>query len=112
MNPEQFRAEASAIESEIGKFIVGQKDLVRQSLMTLIAGGNALLEGVPGLGKTMLIRTMSEVMDVKFSRIQFTPDLMPADIVGTNIIAEDENGVRRFQFEPGPISPIWCWRTK
>ena len=103
MTPEQFRATASAIESEIGKFIVGQKDLVRQSLITLLAGGNALLEGVPGLGKTMLIRTMSEVMDVKFSRIQFTPDLMPADIVGTNIIAEDENGVRRFQFEPGPI---------
>lgn len=103
MNPEQFRATATAIESEIGKFIVGQKELIRQTLMTLLAGGNALLEGVPGLGKTMLIRTMSEVMDVQFSRIQFTPDLMPADIVGTNIIAEDENGVRRFKFESGPI---------
>ena len=103
MTPEEFRTTAAAIEQEIGRFIVGQRELVRQTLITLLAGGNALLEGVPGLGKTMLVRTMSEVMDVRFSRIQFTPDLMPADIVGTNIIAEDENGVRRFQFEAGPI---------
>ncbi len=103
LTPEQFRLTASAVEREIGKFIVGQRDLVRQTLITLLAGGNALLEGVPGLGKTMLVRTMSEVMDIHFSRIQFTPDLMPADIVGTNIIAEDEHGVRRFQFEAGPI---------
>ena len=103
MTPEQFRATASAVEREIGRFIVGQRALIRQTLMTMLAGGNALLEGVPGLGKTMLVRTMSEVMDIQFSRIQFTPDLMPADIVGTNIITEDENGIRRFQFEAGPI---------
>jgi MoxR-like ATPase len=103
MTPEQFRATASAVEREIGRFIVGQRALIRQTLMTMLAGGNALLEGVPGLGKTMLVRTMSEVMDIQFSRIQFTPDLMPADIVGTNIITEDENGVRRFQFEAGPV---------
>ncbi|HEX8683302.1 MAG TPA: MoxR family ATPase [Ardenticatenaceae bacterium] len=103
MTPEQFRATASAVEREIGRFIVGQRALIRQTLMTMLAGGNALLEGVPGLGKTMLVRTMSEVMDIQFSRIQFTPDLMPADIVGTNIITEDENGIRRFQFEAGPV---------
>lgn len=103
ITPQQFRATAHAIEKEIARFIVGQETLVRQTLITLLAGGNALLEGVPGLGKTMLVRTMSEVMDIHFSRIQFTPDLMPADIVGTNIIAEDEDGRRRFQFERGPI---------
>lgn len=100
---EQFRSTATAIKREIGRFIVGQRELVHQTLITLLAGGNALLEGVPGLGKTMLVRTMSEVMDIEFSRIQFTPDLMPADIVGTNVIAEDENGRRYFQFERGPI---------
>ena len=103
ITPQQFRATAHAIEKEIARFIVGQEALVRQTLITLLAGGNALLEGVPGLGKTMLVRTMSDVMDIHFSRIQFTPDLMPADIVGTNIIAEDEQGRRRFQFERGPI---------
>src|SRR5690554_4472688 len=103
MNADQFRQIAVEIEQQVGTFIVGQKALIRQTLITLLAGGNALLEGVPGLGKTMLVRTMAEVMDVSFSRIQFTPDLMPADIVGTNIIVEDESGRRRFQFEPGPI---------
>lgn len=103
MTPDDFRRTALTIEQEIGRFIVGQRDLIRQTLITLLAGGNALLEGVPGLGKTMLVRTMAEVMDVHFSRIQFTPDLMPADIVGTNIIGEDERGVKRFQFEAGPI---------
>ncbi|MDQ4077517.1 MAG: AAA family ATPase, partial [Chloroflexota bacterium] len=103
ITPEQFRTTATTIEKEVGRFIVGQRELIRQTLVTLLAGGNALLEGVPGLGKTMLVRTLSEVMDVRFSRIQFTPDLMPADIVGTNIIMEDESGVRRFQFESGPI---------
>ncbi|MBA3532301.1 MAG: MoxR family ATPase [Ardenticatenales bacterium] len=103
LTPEQFRATAATIENEIGRFIVGQRELVHQTLVTLLAGGNALLEGVPGLGKTMLVRTMAEVMDIHFSRIQFTPDLMPADIVGTNVIGEDANGTRRFQFEAGPI---------
>ncbi len=103
MTPEQFNETANAIESQVSRVIVGQRDIVRQTLITLLAGGNALLEGVPGLGKTMLVRTLAQVLDCKFSRIQFTPDLMPADIVGTNILVEDANGARRFQFEPGPV---------
>jgi MoxR-like ATPase len=100
--PERFSELATAIEAEVGRFIVGQNQLVRQTLISLLAGSHALLEGVPGLGKTMLVRTMSEALDLGFSRIQFTPDLMPADIVGTNIIVE-EGGERRFRFQPGPI---------
>jgi MoxR-like ATPase len=102
MEPERFAEMATAIEAEVGRFIVGQRDLVRQTLISLLAGSHALLEGVPGLGKTMLVRTMAEALELGFSRIQFTPDLMPADIVGTNIIVE-EGGERRFRFEPGPI---------
>ncbi|MCX7681346.1 MAG: MoxR family ATPase [Anaerolineae bacterium] len=100
---DEFTATALAIEAEVAKFIVGQRELIRQTLITLLAGGNALLEGVPGLGKTMLVRSLAQAINCRFSRIQFTPDLMPADIVGTNIIVEDEEGRRRFQFEPGPI---------
>jgi MoxR-like ATPase len=103
LSPEAFRETAAAIEAQIGRVIVGQKELIRQTLITLLAGGNALLEGVPGLGKTMLVRTLAQAVDCAFSRIQFTPDLMPADIVGTNLIVEDENGRRQFQFEPGPV---------
>jgi MoxR-like ATPase len=103
LSPEHYRAAAHAIEAEVGKMIVGQRQLVRATLVTLLAGGNALLEGVPGLAKTTLVRTLSEVIDCPFSRIQFTPDLMPADIVGTTIIAEDEQGRKQFRFEPGPI---------
>jgi MoxR-like ATPase len=100
---DEFRAVAAEIEAQVGRVIVGQGELVRHTLVTLLAGGNALLEGVPGLGKTMLVRTLSQAIDCSFSRIQFTPDLMPADIVGTNLIAEDEQGRRQFQFESGPI---------
>jgi MoxR-like ATPase len=100
---EQFRDTAAAIEAQVGQVIVGQKELVRHTLVTLLAGGNALLEGVPGLGKTMLVRTLAEAIDCNFSRIQFTPDLMPSDIVGTNLIVEDEQGRRQFQFEAGPV---------
>lgn len=103
ISPEQFRATAAAIETQVGRVIVGQQELVRQTMTTLLAGGNALLEGVPGLGKTMLVRTMAQAIDCAFARIQFTPDLMPSDIVGTNLIVEDENGRRQFQFEAGPI---------
>lgn len=103
MNVDEFRVVAAAIEAQVGQVIVGQKLLVRETLVTLLAGGNALLEGVPGLGKTLLVRTLSEAIDCSFSRIQFTPDLMPADITGTNLIAEDEQGRRQFQFEEGPI---------
>jgi MoxR-like ATPase len=102
MSPERFAELATGIETEVGRFIVGQGQLVRQTLISLLAGSHALLEGVPGLGKTMLVRTMSEALDLGFSRIQFTPDLMPADIVGTNIIVE-EGGERRFRFQQGPI---------
>jgi MoxR-like ATPase len=103
LTAEDFTSIARSIEAEIGKVIVGQKELIRQTLITLLANGNALLEGVPGLGKTMLVRSLAQAVDCHFSRIQFTPDLMPADIVGTNIIVEDEEGRRHFQFEAGPV---------
>jgi MoxR-like ATPase len=102
LSPERFAELAGAIEREVGVFIVGQQQLVRQTLISLLAGSHALLEGVPGLGKTMLVRTLAEALELGFSRIQFTPDLMPADIVGTNIIVE-EGGERRFRFQQGPI---------
>lgn len=91
------------VEQEVGKAIIGQKDIVRQVIIAILAGGNVLLEGVPGLGKTQLVKTLSRVLDLMFSRIQFTPDLMPADVVGTNIIARDESGNSRFEFQKGPI---------
>ncbi|MBN1681904.1 MAG: MoxR family ATPase [Anaerolineae bacterium] len=100
---DEFFETANAIINQVGKVIVGQNLVVRQVLMCIISGGHALLEGVPGLGKTMLIRTLSDVLDLKFSRIQFTPDLMPADIVGTNIMEEREDGRRYFRFEAGPV---------
>jgi MoxR-like ATPase len=100
--PEAFAERARAIEQEIGRVIVGQRDLVRQTLTGLLANSHVLLEGVPGLGKTMLVRTIADVIDCSFNRIQFTPDLMPADITGTNILIE-EGGSRVFRFQPGPI---------
>jgi MoxR-like ATPase len=103
ISPEQFRETAARIEAEVGNYIVGQRDVVRHTLICLIAGGHALLEGVPGLGKTMLVRTLARVLDLTFARIQFTPDLMPADIVGTDILEEAEDGRREFRFQPGPV---------
>ncbi len=100
---DEFQQTAQAILREVGKVIVGQQTVVQQVLMCIISGGHALLEGVPGLGKTMLIRTLADVLDLKFSRIQFTPDLMPADIIGTNIMEEGEDGRRTFRFEAGPV---------
>ncbi len=100
---EQFSEIARNIEAEVGKVIVGQQEVVRSTLICMLAGGHALLEGVPGLGKTMLIRTLGDVLNLKFSRIQFTPDLMPADIVGTDILEETEDGRREFRFQAGPI---------
>lgn len=91
------------VENEIGKAIIGQKDIVRQVLIAIFTGGNVLLEGSPGLGKTQLVKTLSKVLDLPFSRIQFTPDLMPADVVGTNIIIKDSKGNSAFQFQKGPI---------
>ena len=104
MTVENFRHTVAMIENEVGKFIVGQQGLVRQLLLTLLGGGNALLEGAPGLGKTMLIQTLAQVIHCGFCRIQFTPDLMPADIVGTTVISVEETSQQRyFRFEPGPI---------
>ena len=103
ISPEEFRKRALAIEQELGQVIVGQRELIRQVVITLLAGGNGLLEGVPGLAKTTLVRTLADVIDCSFSRIQFTPDLMPADIVGTTLISEDQSGRKAFRFEPGPI---------
>ncbi len=103
MSIADFRSIAAQIESEVGSAIVGQAEVVREVMICLIAGSHALLEGAPGLGKTMLVRTLSQVLELDFSRIQFTPDLMPADITGTNILIEDERGARQFVFQPGPV---------
>jgi MoxR-like ATPase len=99
----QFRAAYARVRAEIGKVIVGHPDVVDGVLTCLFVGGHCLLEGVPGLGKTLLVRTLSQVLDLKFNRVQFTPDLMPSDIIGTNIIAEAADGKRVFTFQPGPI---------
>src|SRR3989339_1535106 len=90
------------ILSEVGKVIVGQRDVIEQVVISMLCDGNALLEGYPGLAKTLIVRTLSELMDLKFSRIQNTPDLMPSDITGTNII-EEAAGKRQFKFQPGPV---------
>jgi len=100
---EDFRSDFQRLHDEVAKVIVGGEPIIDGVLTCLFAGGHCLLEGVPGLGKTLLVRTLSEALNLNFSRIQFTPDLMPADIIGTNIIAEDETGHREFRFRPGPI---------
>jgi len=99
----EFRQAYARLQKEIGKVIVGHTDIVHGVLTCLFVGGHALLEGVPGLGKTLLVRTLSQVLDLKFNRIQFTPDLMPSDIIGTNIISEAPDGKRVFSFQAGPI---------
>ncbi len=100
---EEFRKAYGRVQAEIAKVIVGHTDIVHGVLTCLFVGGHALLEGVPGLGKTLLVRTLSEVLDLTFNRIQFTPDLMPSDIIGTNIIGEADDGKRHFSYQPGPI---------
>ena len=100
----QFRDSYHAAREMIGRVIVGHDEIVQGVLTAMLVGGHCLLEGVPGLGKTMLVRTLADVMDLRFNRIQFTPDLMPADILGTNMIVEDEEtGRKRFQFQQGPV---------
>jgi len=100
----QFREMFDALRTQVGKVIVGHEDIVDDVLISLFGGGHVLLEGVPGLGKTLLVRTLSQAFSLQFRRIQFTPDLMPADIMGTNIVMEDPaSGRREFQFQPGPI---------
>src|SRR5438552_14405105 len=98
-----YRAAYTRVRDEICKVIVGHQAVVDHVLTCLFVGGHALLEGVPGLGKTLLVRTLSQVLDLKFNRIQFTPDLMPSDIIGTNIISEAPDGKRIFSFQPGPL---------
>src|SRR5471032_1058327 len=100
---DQFRKDYRAVYAEIAKAIVGHEAIIDGVLTCLFVGGHALLEGVPGLGKTLLVRTLSEVLDLKFNRIQFTPDLMPSDIMGTNIINETPESHRVFSFHPGPL---------
>jgi MoxR-like ATPase len=107
MNVEQqietFRETYGLLRDEIGKVFVGHQEIVEGTMICIFAGGHVLLEGVPGLGKTLLVRTLSAAMDLSFNRIQFTPDLMPADILGTNMVMESPGGRREFQFQKGPI---------
>jgi MoxR-like ATPase len=98
-----FRERFQRITSEVGRRIVGHEDIVSATVTSLLAGGHVLLEGIPGVGKTSLVHTLADVLHLKFSRIQFTPDLMPADIVGTNVVQEHSHGGMYFEFQPGPI---------
>lgn len=100
---DDFKVKFEQAKNEVGKVIVGQKSVIEATLTALICGGNVLLEGVPGLGKTELVKALSKVLKLDFNRIQFTPDLMPADIVGTNIMSSDANGSYKFEFRQGPI---------
>ena len=103
LSPSQFRDLAAAIEAEVARVIVGQRAVVRHTLIALLANGHLLLEGLPGLGKTMLVRTLAATLQLDFSRVQFTPDLMPADIIGTDILEVADTGERRFRFHRGPV---------
>jgi MoxR-like ATPase len=100
---DQFRADFQLLRNEIAKVVVGQDQTIVNTLVALVAGGHVLLEGVPGLGKTLLVRTLAAALRSRFSRIQFTPDLMPADLIGTNVMLESQEGQRYFEFQPGPI---------
>ena len=99
----RFSETIQNIFEQIRRDVIGQQEVIEGTIIAMIAGGNVLLEGVPGVGKTRLVRSLGKVFDLPFSRIQFTPDLMPADVTGTNIIVQDENGNSTFQFQPGPI---------
>ena len=100
---EQFRNDFALLKSEISKVIVGQSQILDDTILALVAGGHVLLEGVPGLGKTLTVRTLADALDLEFSRIQFTPDLMPADLIGTNMVIESDDGQKIFQFQKGPL---------
>lgn len=102
-NVQQFSKQCENIFTQIRRDVIGQNDVVENTIIAMIAGGNVLLEGVPGVGKTRLVRTLGRVFDLPFSRIQFTPDLMPADVTGTNIIEKDDKGNSVYNFQPGPI---------
>lgn len=100
---QQFGEQCNNIFAQVGRDVIGQKEVVEGTIIAMIAGGNVLLEGVPGVGKTRLVRSLGRVFNLPFSRIQFTPDLMPADVTGTNIIVKDDNGNSTFRFQPGPV---------
>lgn len=100
---ERFQSRFQSLQGEIAKEIVGYEDVVEKTLIGLFAGGHVLLEGVPGIGKTTLVRVLAKAVDLKFSRVQFSPDLMPADIVGTNVLVVSEDGNKEFRFQPGPV---------
>ena len=104
----EFAARYKAVREQLGRVIVGHSDIVHGVLTCLFVGGHCLLEGVPGLGKTLLVRTLAQTLDLNFSRIQFTPDLMPADILGTNMVVETPEGKRMFEFQKGPIFTQIC----
>src|SRR5215831_11671751 len=104
----QFAERYQSVYKQLGRVIVGHSDIVHGVLTCLFVGGHCLLEGVPGLGKTLLVRTLAQTLNLDFSRVQFTPDLMPADILGTNMIVEDQSGRREFQFQKGPIFTQIC----
>jgi MoxR-like ATPase len=105
---EEFRKRYANVKEQIGRVIVGHDDIVHGVLTSMFIGGHCLLEGVPGLGKTLLVRTLAEALNLNFNRIQFTPDLMPSDILGTNLINEDADGRRKFEFQKGPIFTQIC----
>src|SRR3954453_10494291 len=100
---ELFCADVNRLLDEIGRRIVGHRGIVEGVVTSLLAGGHVLLEGVPGLGKTLIVRTLADALDLSFSRVQFTPDLMPSDVTGTNIIVDGAGGGRRFEFQKGPL---------
>jgi len=100
---EQARRTFDELRSELGRMIVGHAELIEQVFIALVCGGHCLLEGVPGLGKTLLVRSLGEILNLSFSRVQFTPDLMPADITGTNMLTDDPSGRKIFEFQPGPV---------
>src|SRR5690242_7846383 len=102
-NAEWFRSTFDKVRNEVRKTIVGQDDIVEGVLVGLAANGHVLLEGMPGLGKTLLVRTLSQALSLDFSRIQFTPDMMPADVTGTNVLSQSDSGARSFEFRRGPV---------
>ncbi len=108
---EQFRQDFLRLQSEISRVIVGQQQVLEDCLTAMIAGGHVLLEGVPGLGKTLIVRTLAEALRLQFRRIQFTPDLMPADLTGTNVIAENRMAIEPLNFKRDRSSPTFCWQT-